>query len=69
MPLMEMLQQFAAYRAVANEVNQQPLAWAVGSWQIEVKGHPLNSDYYRALDETWRKVIRHFGGNPDELCQ
>ena len=44
-----------------------PLAWAVSRWQIEVSQRPLVNVHRRALDETWRQVVRHFGGAPDTL--
>ena len=42
--------------------------WAVGRWNAEVAGRPLQNVHRRSLDDVWRQVIRHFGGNPDELC-
>lgn len=43
------------------------LAWAVNSWMLEVKNRPLINVHRRTLDDTWRQVIRYFGGNPDSL--
>lgn len=43
------------------------LAWAVNCWNQEVKNRPLINVHRRTLDDTWRQVIRYFGGNPDNL--
>lgn len=57
-------------------INSQPsetksaeelLTWAVERWNAEVKERPITNIYHRILDETWRQVIRHAGGSPDEL--
>jgi hypothetical protein len=42
--------------------------WAVGRWQAEVANRPLQNVNRRPLDDTWRQVIRHFGGNDVILC-
>jgi hypothetical protein len=42
--------------------------WAVGRWQAEVANRPLRNIHRRSLDDTWRQVIRHFGGDPVILC-
>lgn len=44
------------------------LAWAVGRWQAEVEHRSLSNAYRRVLDDTWRQVIRHMGGDDRELC-
>ena len=41
--------------------------WAVERWNAEVKNRPLVNKNRRTLDDTWRQVIRHFGGEPDAL--
>ncbi len=43
------------------------LEWAVERWNAEVKHRPLVNIHRRTLDDTWRQVIRHFGGDPDAL--
>lgn len=47
--------------------NANGLAWAVSRWQDEVSQRPLVNVHRRTLDDTWRQVIRHFGGNPDKM--
>lgn len=47
--------------------NANGLAWAVSCWQAEVKNRPLVNVHRRTLDDTWRQVIRYFGGDPDKL--
>jgi hypothetical protein len=44
------------------------LYWAVGRWNAEVYNRPLKNVHRRSLDTTWRQVIRHFGGDDEELC-
>lgn len=44
------------------------LYWAVGRWNAEVLNRPLQNIHRRSLDDTWRQVIRHFGGDDRELC-
>ena len=46
---------------------QTPLSWAVSRWNAEVKFRPLINVNRRTLDDTWRQVVRHFGGDPDIL--
>lgn len=46
---------------------QGSLAWAVERWHAEVQNRPMHNVHRLALDTTWRQVIRHFGGDPDEL--
>lgn len=43
------------------------LAWAVEQWQMQVSRRPLVNKHRRALDDVWRQVIRHFGGDPITL--
>lgn len=43
------------------------LAWAVSCWHAEVAQRPLVNVHRRTLDDTWRQVIRYFGGDPDKL--
>jgi hypothetical protein len=43
------------------------LTWAVQRWNDEVKNRPLVNVHRRTLDDTWRQVMRHFGGDPDAL--
>ncbi|CDN87363.1 hypothetical protein BN948_01785 [Hydrogenophaga intermedia] len=47
--------------------NSNGLAWAVSRWNDEVSQRPFLNDHRRTLDETWRQVIRFFGGDPDAL--
>ena len=44
------------------------LEWAIRRWQKEVMGRPLENVNRRALDDTWRQVIRRLGGNAEVLC-
>jgi hypothetical protein len=53
----------AGLSAMAND----PVAWAVGRWNDEVKNRPLVNIHRRTLDDTWRQVIRHFGGDAELL--
>ena len=41
--------------------------WAASRWRAEVANRPLQNIHRRTLDDTWRQVIRHFGGDPDVL--
>jgi hypothetical protein len=43
------------------------LEWAVTRWHDEVEARPLKNAHRRTLDDTWRQVIRHHGGDPDAL--
>lgn len=38
------------------------LAWAYSRWVAEVGNRPLVNVHRRTLDDTWRQVIRYFGG-------
>lgn len=44
------------------------IRWAVSRWEAEVKNRPLQNIHRRSLDDTWRQVIRHFGGDDAGLC-
>ena len=37
--------------------------WACERWRAEVANRPLVNTHRRALDATWRQVVRHFGGD------
>ena len=43
------------------------LAWACERWRDEVQDRPLFNKNHRALDDTWRQVVRYAGGDPAEL--
>ncbi len=43
------------------------VSFAVARWNAEVANRPLVNVYRRNLDDVWRQVIRHFGGNPEAL--
>ncbi len=43
--------------------NEQAVDWAVKQWQREVGHRPLRNIHRRSLDDTWRQVIRYFGGD------
>lgn len=42
--------------------------WAIERWQSEVAHRPLQNIHRRTLDDTWRQVIRHFGGDDELIC-
>ena len=42
--------------------------WAVSRWEAEVKNRPMQNIHRRTLDDAWRQVIRHFGGDDGALC-
>lgn len=44
------------------------LEWAVDRWHAEVSLRPLINVHRRALDDTWRQVIRRLGGDTGLLC-
>ncbi len=46
---------------------QEHLAWAVERWHDEVRYRPIVNVNRRPLDDAWRQVIRHFGGDPEAL--
>ncbi|MBU9534738.1 hypothetical protein KTE49_30365, partial [Burkholderia multivorans] len=43
------------------------MAWAVDRWDAEVNNRPLINVHRRSLDDTWRQVIRHCGGDDVSL--
>lgn len=47
----------------AEQITTQALDWAVGRWRAEVENRPLENVHRRSLDDTWRQVIRYFGGD------
>jgi hypothetical protein len=47
--------------------NKNGLVWAVSRWQAAVSQRPLVNVNRRALDDTWREVVRFFGGDPAKL--
>lgn len=46
---------------------QSTIEWAVGRWNAEVSSRPLVNVHRRSLDDTWRQVIRHLGGDDAAL--
>lgn len=42
--------------------------WATERWFAEVANRPLQNVHRRSLDDTWRQIIRHFGGDDKLLC-
>ncbi len=69
--LIDLLQEFPLYAApVAQAQHSVPelLEWAVDRWHAEVSLRPLINVHRRALDDTWRQVIRHLGGDTGLLC-
>ena len=50
------------------ENKNEHVRWAVSRWEAEVKNRPMQNIHRRALDDTWRQVIRHFGGDDIGLC-
>jgi hypothetical protein len=43
------------------------VAWAISRWIAEVANRPLKNVHRRSLDDTWRQVIRHFGGDDTKI--
>lgn len=43
------------------------ITWAVEEWAAQVLHRPLHNLHRRTLDDVWRQVIRHHGGDPDKL--
>lgn len=41
----------------------ETLRWAVRRWEAEVSLRPLTNVHRRSLDDTWRQVARHLGGD------
>ena len=56
-----------ANEATAKTSASDIVAWAVSRWQAEVANRPLENVHRRALDDTWRQVIRFGGGDPVAL--
>ena len=44
------------------------VSWAFERWNAEVANRPLQNIHRRTLDDTWRQVMRRFGGDPVALC-
>lgn len=64
-------------RAIAAAPQPQPaqdakdaalLEWAARRWRAEVLHRPLVNVHRRTLDDTWRQVIRHAGGDDVVIC-
>lgn len=58
-------------KASAGDVFVSPDAdqrWAVDQWHLQVAERPLVNIHRRSLDDVWRQVIRHFGGDDTALC-
>jgi len=53
--------------SVPTEGHDTAVLWAVERWKAEVENRPLVNKNRRPLDDTWRQVIRHFGGDPGLL--
>lgn len=64
------LAKVADEKVVAQAQHSVPelLEWAVDRWHAEVSLRPLINVHRRALDDTWRQVIRHLGGDTGLLC-
>ncbi|WP_319089906.1 hypothetical protein [Pseudomonas aeruginosa] len=64
------LAKVADEKVVAQAQHSVPelLEWAVGRWHAEVSLRPLINVHRRALDDTWRQVIRRLGGDTGLLC-
>ena len=41
--------------------------YAVSRWKAEVENRPLENKHRRTLDDVWRQVISHTGGDPESL--
>jgi hypothetical protein len=52
---------------VVSNLDANHLAWTVERWRAEVLARPLRNIHRRALDGTWRQVMRRMGGDPDAL--
>lgn len=44
------------------------LEWAARRWRAEVMDRPLVNVHRRPLDDAWRQVIRHAGGDDVVIC-
>lgn len=53
----------AAKIARGDEQLAANIVWAVSRWNAEVAQRPLVNVHRRTLDDTWRQVIRYFGGD------
>ncbi|MDI2495142.1 hypothetical protein [Pseudomonas aeruginosa] len=60
--------ELAAQTTQAQHSVPELLEWAVDRWHAEVSLRPLINVHRRALDDTWRQVIRHLGGDTGLLC-
>lgn len=47
--------------------DERLISWAVAKWREEVANRPLRNVHRRALDTTWRQVMRFGGGDPEKL--
>ncbi|MCY1389108.1 hypothetical protein D9M71_38980 [compost metagenome] len=63
----EVVRLYAAPVAQAGQVPEL-LEWAVQRWMAEVSNRPLHNVHRRALDDTWRQIIRRLGGDTGLLC-
>lgn len=55
--------------STAEPVSEQTvLEWCVDRWEKEVKNRPMQNVHRRSLDDTWRQIIRHLGGDDHALC-
>lgn len=50
-----------------SEQQMKSVEWAVEKWMAEVANRPLVNVHRRTLDDTWRTVIKHFGGDDSKL--
>jgi len=62
-----MAKRVRAKLGAATEQDWSAVLWAVERWKAEVENRPLVNKNRRPLDDAWRQVIRHFGGDPDTL--
>lgn len=63
-----MEQSFKEAQVQLERTTSDLIAWAVLRWWEEVKCRPLDNVHRRALDDTWRQVIRYAGGDDRQLC-
>lgn len=59
--------ELSALRDASADAKTDGIAWAVQRWKDEVSLRPLVNVHRRTLDDTWRQVIRYFGGDPDDI--
>lgn len=57
----------SALSGAAEVARRDALAWAIERWDAEVRNRPLVNVHRRSLDDAWRQVIRHFGGDDRAL--